>query len=80
VFQIVDIHDALTFERPYKPALGEAQARAILEEETARGWRDPALIRAFFDWVGRNPAWAEPPALPMDDLGIQLYASLSSAG
>jgi len=80
VFQIVDIHDALTYERPYKKALSEAQARAILEEETARGWRDPALIRAFFDWTDRNPAWAEPPAQPADDLGIQLYTSLSSAG
>jgi response regulator RpfG family c-di-GMP phosphodiesterase len=33
--------------------MGEEQARAILEEEAARGWRDPALIRAFFDWCGR---------------------------
>ena len=80
VFQIVDIHDALTYERPYKKALSEAQARSNLEDETARGWRDPALIRAFFEWIDGNPAWAEPPAQPADDLGIQLYTSLSSAG
>jgi HD-GYP domain-containing protein (c-di-GMP phosphodiesterase class II) len=47
VLQIVDIYDALTNPRPYKPAFAAKQALRIIEEETARGWRDPELVRVF---------------------------------
>jgi len=55
VFQIVDIFDALSFSRPYKPALPLQQVVAILEEETARGWRDPELMPVFLDLLARQP-------------------------
>jgi HD-GYP domain-containing protein (c-di-GMP phosphodiesterase class II) len=45
--QIADIFDALTSERPYKPALSVQEALEVLEEETRRGWRDPALVDLF---------------------------------
>ncbi len=47
VFQIIDIFDALTSERPYKPAFTPEASMAILQEETHKGWRDPELVEAF---------------------------------
>jgi len=47
ILQIADIYDALTTVRPYKSAIPSEQALGILEEEAARGWRDPDLVSAF---------------------------------
>lgn len=47
VLQIVDIYDALTSARPYKPAFPANQALAMIQEETDRGWRDPHIVRVF---------------------------------
>ncbi|XGV96011.1 MAG: HD domain-containing phosphohydrolase [Leptolyngbya sp. BL-A-14] len=51
IFQVIDIYDALTSERPYKKAFTPIEALAILEEETARGWRNPALIERFKEFI-----------------------------
>ena len=48
ILQLADIYDALTSPRPYKPAFVPAEALRILEEETARGWRDPEIAAHFF--------------------------------
>ena len=45
--QVADIFDALTNPRPYKQAFSTARALAVLEEETARGWRDPEITGLF---------------------------------
>ena len=47
VFQIIDIYDALTSERPYKKAFTPNEALAIMDDEVAKGWRTPALIEQF---------------------------------
>jgi putative two-component system response regulator len=47
VVQVADIYDALTSERPYKPAFLAEEALEIIEEETSRGWRDPDVVRVF---------------------------------
>src|SRR5579875_461042 len=47
VLQIADIYDALTNSRCYKPAYTPKEAIRILEEETARGWRDPEIVSQF---------------------------------
>ena len=47
VFQMIDIYDALTSERPYKQALTTEQALEIMQEETRRGWRNPELMEKF---------------------------------
>jgi putative two-component system response regulator len=47
VFQLIDIYDALTHERPYKPAFSVEQSLDIIAEETARGWRNPELAELF---------------------------------
>ncbi len=51
VFQLVDIYDALTSERPYKQAFSPQQALQIMQEETDRGWRDPHLFQRFQDFI-----------------------------
>lgn len=45
--QLVDVFDALTSERPYKPALRPVEALEIMESEVERGWWDPTLFREF---------------------------------
>lgn len=52
VFQIIDIYDALTHERPYKPAFSPEESLAIMTEETAQGWRNPELMKLFTHFVG----------------------------
>ena len=47
VVQVADIYDALTSARPYKPALSPDEAVGIIEDETARGWRDPRIVKLF---------------------------------
>jgi putative two-component system response regulator len=51
VFQVIDIYDALTSERPYKKAFTPATALEIMQEETAKGWRNPLLMKQFADFI-----------------------------
>ena len=54
ILQVVDIFDALTTERPYKPAVSQTTALAALRDEVARGWRDPAVVEPFIELVERG--------------------------
>ena len=47
MLQIGDIYDALTSPRPYKNAISPVSALRIIQEETARGWRDPHIVEIF---------------------------------
>ena len=47
ILQCVDIYDALTSTRPYRPAYNHEQTCAILRQEAAQGWRDPRLVEAL---------------------------------
>ncbi len=51
VFQMIDIYDALTSERPYKRALSQEEALSIMAEETAKGWRNPKLMLQFTEFI-----------------------------
>lgn len=51
VFQIIDIYDALTSERPYKKAFTPADALKIIAEETAKNWRNPELVQQFSEFI-----------------------------
>ncbi|MBZ5588079.1 MAG: response regulator [Acidobacteriia bacterium] len=53
VFQIVDIFDALTNDRPYRRALPKERAFDILAQETERGWWNPRVVEAFAFMIGR---------------------------
>lgn len=55
VFQIVDVFDALSSERPYKPAFPRDKVLSIMEEETAKGYWDPDLVQRFFALVTNKP-------------------------
>jgi putative two-component system response regulator len=59
VLQMVDIYDALTTARPYKPAMTTARALEIMEVEVAKGWRDPRIFREFREMILEELA-AEP--------------------
>jgi putative two-component system response regulator len=56
IFQVLDIFDALTHARPYKPAFSVEDSLTILAEEVARGWRDPALVAQFYAFLGHPPS------------------------
>ena len=47
VFQITDVFDALTNERPYRRALSPAEALEVLREETKAGYWDGSIVEAF---------------------------------
>lgn len=51
VFQIIDIFDALTSERPYKKAFTASEALKVMAEETKKGWRNPKLMKQFEEFV-----------------------------
>lgn len=51
IFQIIDIYDALTSDRPHKKAYTPDEAIAIIAEETAKGWRNPELVAVFTGFV-----------------------------
>ncbi len=51
IFQVIDIYDALTSERPYKKAFSPEESLKIIAEETCKGWRNPALIAKFTEFI-----------------------------
>jgi putative two-component system response regulator len=54
VLQIVDIFDALTTRRPYKPAFPIDRALEVLDAEVRRGWWDPDVYEAFLAWLAER--------------------------
>src|SRR5690349_12357420 len=73
ILQVADIYDALTTERPYKPALSPRDAIAVMEAEVRSGWRDPELVPLFAATIqtgaGFDPASIEP---SLDNLRVEL--------
>jgi putative two-component system response regulator len=55
VFQIIDIYDALASTRPYKRSLSRQEIVGIMRDETAKGWRDPALMESFLTILEQRP-------------------------
>jgi putative two-component system response regulator len=51
VFQLLDIYDALTSERPYKIAYTPEESLDIMVQETRQGWRNPVLMQQFVEFI-----------------------------
>ncbi|NEO26270.1 MAG: response regulator [Kamptonema sp. SIO4C4] len=51
VFQMADIYDALTSQRPHKQPCSPQTALRILTEEAQQGWRNPQLVTAFCNYL-----------------------------
>jgi putative two-component system response regulator len=60
IFQIIDIYDALTSERPYKKAFTSEEALKIFDEETSKGWRNPKLVEQFKEFIQSVEVGSEP--------------------
>jgi len=54
VFQVVDVFDALTNDRPYRRALPVDEALALQRKETSRGWWDGGIFEAFSDMLEKR--------------------------
>jgi putative two-component system response regulator len=63
VLGIVDTYDAVTTERPYKPAFTSEQACRELRDESRKGWKSAHLVEEFVSIVsGLTPPPASSPA------------------
>ncbi len=51
VFQMIDIYDALTSERPYKKAFTSTEALSIMIDETNKGWHNQELMHQFAKFI-----------------------------
>lgn len=80
VFQIVDIYDALRNARPYKPAMSRDEVISIMEEEAAKGWRDPEITTVFLDIVRNRPQDLDIPEGSGGDLGQHLFEMIHQTG
>ena len=49
IMGVVDVFDALTTSRPYKPTLSVDRACAVLRDEVRQGWRRHDLVETFID-------------------------------
>ena len=53
IFAIVDVWDALTSERPYRPAWSKADAHAYIREQSGRHF-EPRIVDLFLKTIGKN--------------------------
>jgi putative two-component system response regulator len=54
ILQVVDVYDALTTARPYKPALTHEHAAVTMQDEARAGFWDPVLVNEFFAMLDRQ--------------------------
>jgi putative two-component system response regulator len=67
IMSVVDVFDALTTARPYKPALPAEEAYAELMREVRNGWRDRELVAALIRLGRENALNAAPPERTRDE-------------
>jgi len=62
LFAVVDVWDALTSDRPYRPAWSKAEALAYIHEQSGRHF-DPQAVKLFFNVIESNQNGMEPQTL-----------------
>jgi cyclic di-GMP phosphodiesterase len=72
ILQLSDIYDALTTERPYKPAFTAEESVQILQTEAAKGWRDPELVDIFSSIL---PTFYSPEVMGTSATSLQALAA-----
>jgi len=80
VFQILDIYDALSSERPYKAAFPREKVISIMEEETAKGYWDPNLMASFLELLQNNPDKLLQPENEVKDRSANVLDEIISSG
>lgn len=80
VFQIVDVYDALSSDRPYKRALAREAVMRILEEETARGFWDAELAARFLRILADQPQRLALPPDGLRDHSAHLFEAVMKGG
>jgi putative two-component system response regulator len=56
VFQVVDVYDALRFDRCYRKALCREEAVGIMKKETALGYWDKLILHEFLEMIDEDDA------------------------
>jgi putative two-component system response regulator len=56
ILAVADVYDALASKRPYKDALPQEKAFAILREDAGRGALDAELVSQFIEWKRKGGA------------------------
>ncbi len=59
IFAVVDVYDALTSDRPYRPAWSKEKALAYLEEQKGKLF-DPRVVEAFIELISSKESSTEP--------------------
>ena len=54
ILQVVDVYDALSTARPYKPALSHEQAAITMRDEARAGFWDEELVMEFFSMLDKQ--------------------------
>jgi HD-GYP domain-containing protein (c-di-GMP phosphodiesterase class II) len=54
IMGVVDVYDALTTDRPYRKALSEEQAFAVLRKDVEQGKLDRSVVEALIGEVHRG--------------------------
>lgn len=79
VFQIVDIFDAMTNERPYKNSYPIPKAIELFEKEVEKGLLDPYLVDKFIGILNTRPDDLLLPAGQNTDLGGDIFGNIVQA-
>ena len=80
VFQVVDIYDALSHNRPYKKEFSRDKVIEILEKETANGWRNPELVAVFIELLRTRPEALQLPIEKQKDQAAKIFDNIVSTG
>jgi putative two-component system response regulator len=54
VFQVIDVHDALRFDRCYRKALSKDEAVKVMKKETSLGYWDKLIFNEFLEMIDEH--------------------------